>query len=391
MNRLARKYKMTPIHALRLSLVALASMSASSSFAQDSAYYYGGLSIGQSQATIDEQGITSSLLAAGLASTSMSKDESDTAYKLFGGYQFNRNFAIEAGFFDLGSFGYTVNTTPTGTLNGRIKIQGINLDLVGTLPVSERLSVIGRIGAQGARSRDTFSATGAVGVANANPRENEVNYKLGLGLQYEWSNSFFVRAEAERYRINDAIGNLGDVTLYSVSLVFPFGRAPAAAPRPVAAAAPAYVAPAPAPAAAPAPMAPPAIVAAPEPRRVSFSADSLFEFNASDVGPDGKVALDELARNLNGTQFDVITVEGHTDRLGSPAYNQQLSMRRAQAVKAYLVNTGGMDANKVQAIGKGESTPVTRPGDCKDGTPRASLIACLRADRRVDVNVTGTR
>lgn len=390
MNHLARKYKMTPIHALRLSLIALASMSASTSFAQDSAYYYGGLSIGQSQAKIDEQGITSSLLAAGLATTSMSKDESDTAYKLFGGYQFNRNFAIEAGYFDLGSFGYTANTTPAGTLNGRIKIQGLNLDLVGTLPISERLSVIGRIGAQAARSRDTFSATGAVGLANANPRKNDVNFKLGLGLQYEFSESFLVRAEAERYRINDAIGNIGDVNLYSVSLVFPFGRSPAAAPRPVAAA-PAYVEPAPAPAAAPAPMAPPAVVATPEPRRVSFSADSLFAFNASDVGPDGKVALDDLARKLNGTQFDVITVEGHTDRLGSSAYNEQLSMRRAQAVKAYLVNSGGIDANKVQAIGKGESSPVTRPGDCKDGTPRTQLIACLRADRRVDVDVNGTR
>ncbi len=390
MNRLARKYPMTPIHALRLSLIALASMSASSSFAQDSAYYYGGLSIGQSQAKIDEQGITSSLLAAGLATTSMSKDESDTAYKLFGGYQFNRNFAIEAGFFDLGSFGYTANTTPAGTLNGRIKIQGLNLDLVGTLPISERLSVIGRIGAQGARSRDTFSATGAVGVGNANARKNDVNYKVGLGLQYEFSESFLVRAEAERYRINDAIGNIGDINLYSVSLVFPFGRSPAAAPRPVAAA-PAYVEPAPAPAAAPAPTPPAAIVAAPTPQRVSFSADSLFAFNASDVGPDGKVALDDLARKLNGTQFDVITVEGHTDRLGSSAYNQQLSMRRAQAVKDYLVSSGGIDANKVQAIGKGESNPVTRPDDCRDGTPRTQLIACLRADRRVDVDVNGTR
>jgi OOP family OmpA-OmpF porin len=135
----------------------------------------------------------------------------------------------------------------------------------------------------------------------------------------------------------------------------------------------------------------PSIVAAAEPQRVSFSADSLFAFNASDVGADGKVAFNDLARKLNGTQFDVITVEGHTDRLGSSAYNQQLSVRRAQAVKAYLVNSGGIDANKVQAIGKGESAPVTRPGDCKDGVPRAQLIACLRADRRVDVDVTGTR
>lgn len=385
-----RKHKMTYIHALRLSLVGLASMTAACSFAQDSAYYYGGLSIGQSKAKIDEQGITASLLGAGLTTTAMTHDDRDMAYRLFGGYQFNRNFALEAGLFGLGEFGFTSNTVPAGTLNGRIKLQGLSLDLVGTLPVTERFSIIGRVGAQGARARDTFSTTGAVGVADVNPRKNAVNYKLGAGLQYEISPSMFVRGEAERYRINDAVGNHGDINVYSVSLVFPFGRAPATAARP-AAVAPAYVEPPPAPiAVAPAPLAP-VIMTAPERRRVSFSADSLFAFDASEVGPDGKRALDQLASELNSTQFEVITVEGHTDRLGAPAYNQQLSMRRAEAVKAYLVSAGGIKANKISAVGKGESAPVTRPGDCKGGQALAKLIACLQADRRVDVDVTGTR
>ena len=390
--RLARKHKMTYIHALRLSLVGLASMTAAcASFAQDSTYYYGGLSIGQSNAKIDEQEITASLLASGLTTTSMTQDDRSMAYRLFGGYQFNRNFAIEAGLFGLGEFGFTSNTSPAGTLDGRIRLQGLSLDLVGTLPVSERLSIIGRVGAQGARARDTFSATGAVGVVDANPRKNAVNYKLGVGLQYEISRSMFVRGEAERYRVNDAVGNRGDINVYSVSLVFPFGRAPASAARPVVAA-PTYVEPAPAPvAAAPAPVAQQPVMAAQEPRRVSFSADSLFAFDASEVGPDGKRALDQLARELNSTQFEVITVEGHTDRLGAPAYNQQLSTRRAEAVKAYLVSAGGINANKISAVGKGESAPVTRPGDCQGGQALAKLIACLQADRRVDVDVTGTR
>ena len=390
---------MTPTKIVRLlGLAGLGSLLAASAFAQEGGYTYGGLSLGQSRAKIDEPRITASLLASGLTTTSMSRDESDTGFKLFGGYQFNRNFALEAGYFNLGKFGFTSTTVPAGTLNGRLKLQGVNLDLVGTLPLTERLSAIARVGAQYARTRDTFSGSGAVNVLNPNPSARGFNYKAGAGLQYEFSPSLLVRAEAERYRINDAVGNRGDINLYSLSLVFPFGRTPAPAPR--ALAAPAYVAPAPAPVAAPPPPPPPPVVAqapaappAPPParRRVSFSADSLFTFDKSVVRPEGRSALDKFAQELKGTDFDVITVEGHTDRLGSQAYNQRLSTQRAEAVKAYLVTSGGVAAAKVSAVGKGESAPVTKPEDCKGTKPNPKLIACLQPDRRVEVEVAGTR
>ncbi len=387
---------MTSIKTLRLlSLAGLGSLLAASSFAQEGSYYYGGLSIGQSRAKIDEARITASLLGSGLTTTSMARDESDTAFKLFGGYQFNRNFALEAGYFNLGKFGFTSTTVPTGTLDGRIKLQGVNLDLVGTLPLTERLSAIGRVGAQYARASDTFRGSGAVQVLNPNPSAKGTRYKAGVGLQYELSPSLLVRAEAERYRINDAVGNRGDVNLYSVSLVFPFGRTPPAAPR--AMAAPAYVAPTPvAPPAPPPPLvaaAPPApVVAAPVARRrVSFAADSLFTFDQSAVRPEGRAALDKFAQELKGTEFDVMTVEGHTDRLGSTAYNQRLSTQRAEAVKAYLVSSGGLAAAKVSAVGKGESAPVTKAEECKGKQQSPKLIACLQPDRRVVVEVTGTR
>ncbi len=387
---------MTSIKTLRLlSLAGLGSLLAASSFAQEGSYYYGGLSIGQSRAKIDEARITASLLGSGLTTTSMARDESDTAFKLFGGYQFNRNFALEAGYFNLGKFGFTSTTVPTGTLDGRIKLQGVNLDLVGTLPLTERLSAIGRVGAQYARASDTFRGSGAVQVLNPNPSAKGTRYKAGVGLQYELSPSLLVRAEAERYRINDAVGNRGDVNLYSVSLVFPFGRTPPAAPR--AMAAPAYVAPTPV---APPPPPPPLVAAAPPApvvaapvarRRVSFAADSLFTFDQSAVRPEGRAALDKFAQELKGTEFDVMTVEGHTDRLGSTAYNQRLSTQRAEAVKAYLVSSGGLAAAKVSAVGKGESAPVTKAEECKGKQQSPKLIACLQPDRRVVVEVTGTR
>ena len=392
---------MKPTNAMQLLSLAgigtLMTLSAAPAAAQEGGYYYGGLSLGKSQAKIDEERITARLLASGLTTTGMSKDERDTAFKLFGGYQFNRNFAVEAGYFNLGKFGFTSTTTPAGTLNGQIKLQGFNLDLVGTLPLTENLSAIGRVGAQRASARDSFSGTGAVTVLNANPHKSEVNYKFGAGLQYAFSPSLLMRAEAERYRINDAVGNHGGVNLFSVSLVIPFGRAPAVVAR---APAPVYVAPAPEPAPAPAPVvvaaapvAPPVapVVVPPERRRVSFAADSLFSFDKSDIRAEGKAELDGFAKQLQGTRFDVVTVEGHTDRLGSTAYNQRLSEQRANSVKTYLVTSAGVDASKVSAVGKGESTAVTKPEDCKGTKPTPKLIACLQPDRRVDVEVVGTR
>ena len=394
---------MTRLHALQLfglaglgTLLAGAVMPAQ---AQDVGRFYGGLGAGQARVKIDAPRITAGLLSQGLTTTAIVSDEKDTAYKLFLGYQFSPHFALEGGYFNLGQFSFQSTTTPTGSLNGQIKLQGLNLDLVGRLPLSERWSALARVGVQSTQARDHFTGTGAVYVLNPNPSERATNYKAGLGLQYEVNKSLLVRAEGERYRINDAVGNRGGVNVFSVSLVMPFGHAPQPAPR-MMSAAPAYVAPAPAPAPMPAPPPPPVAAApvvvalpAPPPERrvVKLEADSLFTFDRADVKPEGRGALDRLVQDLNGTRFDVITVEGHTDRLGSAAYNQRLSSQRAEAVKAYLVGMGKLDAGKISAVGKGESMPVTRAEDCKGQQANPKLIACLQPDRRVEVEVTGTR
>lgn len=143
--------------------------------------------------------------------------------------------------------------------------------------------------------------------------------------------------------------------------------------------------------AAPAPVAPaPAPVAAPKPaaKKVTLSADALFDFDKAVLRSEGKTKLDNLTEDIKGLNLEVIIATGHADRFGTDAYNQKLSEKRAAAVKDYLVGKG-IEPNRVFAEGKGETQPVTKPGDCK-GPKSKKVIACLQPDRRVDIEVIGT-
>ena len=154
-------------------------------------------------------------------------------------------------------------------------------------------------------------------------------------------------------------------------------------------AAPKVAAPAVAPRPAPKPVVAPPPAPKPAPQKFSFSADVLFDFDKAALKPAATKPLDDLVHTLKGASFESISVVGHTDRLGSAKYNMQLSQRRAKAVQDYLV-VHGISAAKVRAVGRGETEPKTRPGDCKN-LPRSKLIACLQPDRRVDVEVSGSK
>ncbi|MBE2262592.1 MAG: OmpA family protein [Burkholderiaceae bacterium] len=372
-----------------LGLLALTVVVSPLALAQDSGWYAGG-NVGRATTTIDDARITSGLLGAGIATTSITDRDSDTGYKVYGGYQFNRYLGVEGGFYDLGRYGFTANTSPAGTLNGDIRLRGLNLDLVGTLPIAGGFSAFGRVGAAYTQARDQFSSTGIVVVTNPSPSQREANLKLGLGLQYAFNESLAMRLEAERYRVNDAVGNRGNVDMVSLGLIYRFG-AKTQLPAPQAAMpAPAVYAAAPPPAV----VVPPAAVVAPPPAlpvRVSFSADALFDFDKSEIKPAGKQELDRLASELRGARFEAIQVTGHTDRLGPHDYNQRLSTRRAEAVSAYLVQSAAIAPGKIASRGVNGSDPVTKPGECKGNKATPQLIACLQPDRRVDVEVTATK
>jgi len=161
--------------------------------------------------------------------------------------------------------------------------------------------------------------------------------------------------------------------------------APAPEPAPVVKAEPA---PAPAPVAV-APIEPPRPVL----QKITLSTDVLFEFGKAELRDSGKKKLDEIAGGLQGANVDEILAVGHADRIASEDYNQKLSEQRAEAVKDYLVQRG-ITGEKVRIEGKGEALPVSGE-DCKKlGAERASnkkLVACLQADRRVEIEVFGTR
>ena len=139
---------------------------------------------------------------------------------------------------------------------------------------------------------------------------------------------------------------------------------------------PAPVVAAPAPTPAPPPPPPPAPVS----EKVTFAADAFFDFDKSVLKPEGKAKLDDLASKLQGMNLEVIIAVGHTDSIGTDAYNQKLSVRRAEAVKGYLVSKG-IEANRVYTEGKGEKQPVA---DNKTAAGRAK-------NRRVEIEVVGTR
>jgi len=236
-------------------------------------------------------------------------------------------------------------------------------------------------------SAAAFAASGLVSAQTVNP--NNPGYVIGAsgsqivksGTNLCWRTGSFTPA--------NAIAGCDDDLLPKAAPPAPAPAPARAAPAPAPAPAPAAPPPAPAPeprsAPAPAPAPAPARApAAPSPRptseKVSFAADTFFDFDKSVVKPEGKSKLDGLIGQIKGIALEVVIAVGHTDSVGSDKYNNKLSQRRSDAVKAYLVSKG-IEPNRIYTEGKGEKQPVA---DNKTSEGRAK-------NRRVEIEVVGTR
>jgi OmpA-OmpF porin, OOP family len=140
--------------------------------------------------------------------------------------------------------------------------------------------------------------------------------------------------------------------------------------------------PEPKPVPAPAPEKPKPAAEKPKPvaEKVTFAADVLFDFDKAVIKPEGKSKLDDISNKVRGINLEVVIAIGHADSIGSDAYNQRLSVRRSESVKAYMVSKG-IEPNRVYTEGKGEKQPVA---DNKTRDGRAK-------NRRVEIEVIGTR
>ena len=344
-------------------------MTSSVTLANDDAGWYLGGNVGQSRARLDEQSIVNKVLAPGYSATLLNDNTIDGGGKLFAGYQLNSNFALEAGYFDLGEFQFNAMTQPAGILSTNMQVRGFNLDLVGSLPLTEKFSTFARLGVTHALTQDTFTGTGAANGLRGKLSDRASRPKAGLGLEYKFTDSLSMRAEAERYVISNALYDHNNIDLYSVGVVYRFGAKPA--PAPVVKALP------------PAPAPVPVVVAHPAPRfeKYTLSSTELFGFDSERLSlPQPK--LDQIAAALktDGGPSQIVIV-GHTDRLGSDAYNQKLSERRADSVKNYIASKG-IEARRLQVVGKGEGEPVVQ---CTE-TKKAALIECLAPNRRVEID-----
>ena len=205
-----------------------ASVSMANAAEADVTGFYIGGNVGSSRAKIDTAGINASVISVfRVASAVTTADESDVGFKLFGGYRFHPNFAVEAGYFNLGKFSATTVTTgPAATGVANVKNEnGFNVDLVGIVPINDAFSLFGRVGVQTSKtSIDLAITVPGVGAGAGSTSETSTSYKAGLGAQYDFTKSIGARAEWERYRVpGGASGSSkADVDLFSLGLVVRF-------------------------------------------------------------------------------------------------------------------------------------------------------------------------
>lgn len=290
------------------------------------------------------------------------KKRDDVGGGVFAGYQFNNWFALEGGYDYLGKLKYD-----TATGSDKLQSQGLQLAGKFSYAVTPALDLYGKAGVFGSYSQNNETHKYGVSPLLAVGTEYAINRDWAARMEYQWISDIGSKSD---------LGVHSNNGLLSVGISYRFGQV-----------APAVAAPAPAPEPAPAPA--PAPVT--ETKDFNLSSDVLFDFGKSTLKPAGVTALNNLFASLQAeTPKDGSTVViGYTDRIGSAQSNQILSEKRARTVADFLIKKG-IPASKVSTRGMGKANPVTGT-QCDGVKQKAKLVACLAPDRRVTIEVTGTK
>lgn len=285
----------------------------------------------------------------------------------FAGYQVNPYLGFEMGYDWLGRVAYKGSTD-----NGAFKAQGVQLTAKVSYPITSNLDVYTRIGGMVWHADSKASYAGKQRISDT---DTGVSPVFAGGVEWALSENVATRFEYQWVNnIGDAnsVGVRPDNSQLSLGVSYRFGQAVTPVPAPV-------------------PVPVPAPVPEKQTQHFTLKSDVLFNFNKATLKPEGQNELDKLFANLS--QIDpndgAVTVVGYTDRIGSDAYNETLSMQRAESVRDYLVNKG-IPSDKIMTRGMGKANPVTG-SQCDGVKPRNQLIVCLAPDRRVEIEVQGVK
>ncbi len=300
-------------------------------------------------------------------------NRNSVTYGVFGGYQIIDNLAVELGYDYYGRVRGTYQfNAGTDTNAFKHTAHGANLALKGSYPIIADLDAYAKAGVALVRN-DYYVQQSVAKSDRVKDHRFQTSLLLGAGLEYAITPELAARVE---YQWLNNAGKAGapilaasgatdyrpDISSVSAGLTYRFGQGAA-------------------------PVAAPEVVT----KNFAFSSDVLFAFGKSNLKPEAKVALDTATDEISklGLAAPAIQVNGYTDRIGKEASNLKLSQRRADSVAKYIVSKGVNGAN-VTAVGYGEANPVTG-NTCDAVKGRKALIACLAPDRRVEVQVQGSK